>query len=108
MRAMKTVGLSILWLVVMVAMLACNSNSSQTTQAPPVSTAPSVEKTAADGAALLDTRCSACHSASKPKGARKTLEQWDQTVTRMVGKGAKLTEAEKKVLVDYLAATYKP
>jgi hypothetical protein len=35
-------------------------------------------------------------------------EQWEATVTRMVGKGAKLTIDEKKVRVDYLSKTYKP
>jgi len=29
-------------------------------------------------------------------------------VTRMIGNGAQLTEAEKTVLVDYLAKTYGP
>lgn len=61
-----------------------------------------------DGAALLEQRCSVCHPSSRPKSKLKTPEQWEATVTRMMGKGAKLTTDEKQVLVDYLSKTYKP
>lgn len=61
-----------------------------------------------DGSALLEKRCSVCHPADRPKAAKKTVEQWDVTVTRMIVKGAKLNADEKKVLVDYLGKTYKP
>jgi cytochrome c5 len=57
---------------------------------------------------LLEQRCSVCHPAARPMAARKTPEQWDATVTRMIGKGARLTDDEKKALVDYLSRTYKP
>jgi len=61
-----------------------------------------------DGATLLEQRCSVCHPSARPKSKQKTPEQWDATVTRMMGKGAKLTPEEKQVLVDYLSKTYKP
>jgi cytochrome c5 len=61
-----------------------------------------------DGATLLEQRCSVCHPSARPKSKQKTPEQWDATVTRMMGKGAQLTPEEKKVLVDYLSKTYKP
>ncbi len=60
------------------------------------------------GAELLEAKCSVCHSSDRPKGARKSAEQWESTVTRMMGKGAKLSAEEKKTLVAYLAKTYKP
>ena len=63
---------------------------------------------AANGSELLEKRCSVCHPSARPKGVKKTAEQWDTTVTRMMGKGAKLSHDEKKVLVDFLAKTYKP
>lgn len=96
------------WLVVIAALVPCNSGLSRSTQNPsPVAANP--EDTAAlNGATLLDTRCSICHSADKPRQAKKTHEQWEQTVTRMISHGARLTEAEKKVLLDYLAKTYGP
>jgi cytochrome c5 len=102
--------LIVIGLVVVILLAACGSSSSQPTQAPPASqpTAVMTAALALDGATLLETRCSICHSADRAKQARKTQEQWDQTVTRMIGKGAKLTEAEKAALVEYLAKTYGP
>lgn len=61
-----------------------------------------------DGAALLDQRCSVCHPSERPKSKKKTPEEWQATVTRMMGKGAQLTPEEKQVLVGYLSKTYKP
>jgi cytochrome c5 len=61
-----------------------------------------------DGTALLEARCSVCHPSARPKSKQKTAEQWEATVTRMMGKGAKLTEEEKQILVEYLSKTYKP
>ena len=60
------------------------------------------------GAALLEQRCSVCHPSARPKSKQKTPEQWEATVTRMMGKGAQLTTEEKKELIDYLSKTYKP
>ncbi|WP_020677900.1 hypothetical protein [Geopsychrobacter electrodiphilus] len=64
--------------------------------------------TSEDGASLLDSRCSVCHSADRAKEAKKTEAEWDATVSRMMSNGAQLTPAEKKTLVDYLSKTYKP
>lgn len=61
-----------------------------------------------NGATLLEQRCSVCHPSAIPKSKQKTPEQWDATVTRMMGHGAKLTPEEKQILVDYLSKTYKP
>ncbi len=70
----------------------------------PVTTFAADEK----GAALLEERCSVCHPSARPKSKQKTPEQWESTVKRMMGKGARLTEEEKDVLVEYLSKTYKP
>ena len=78
------------------------------------SSSPSAEPTQAsasvvlDGATLLQERCSVCHSADNARQAQKTADAWQTTVTRMISKGAKLTDDEKTVLVDYLAATFGP
>ena len=63
---------------------------------------------AIDAAKLLEERCSVCHATARPKAAKKSMADWDKTVARMIGKGAKLSEPEKKVLVEHLAKTYKP
>jgi cytochrome c5 len=75
----------------------------QPTTPPTVAAAP-----AGDGAALLSDRCTVCHNLDRVKSAKKTSEQWAQTVSRMVGKGAKVNADEQKALVAYLAKTYAP
>lgn len=64
------------------------------------------ETHALNGEDLMESRCAVCHGSDKVKQARKTHEQWEKTVNRMVSKGAKLNEAETKVLVDFLSETY--
>lgn len=61
-----------------------------------------------DGASLLEERCSVCHPSARPKSKQKTPEQWETTVNRMKGKGARLSEDEKAVLIKFLSDTYKP
>lgn len=63
---------------------------------------------ALDGAKLLEERCSVCHKSDRPKAAKKSMSDWDKTVSRMMGKGAKLSAVEKKALVEHLAKNYKP
>jgi len=73
-------------------------------------TAPSSDETAdpaaIDGAALLQDRCTSCHGLDRTTGEQKTQAEWNDTVTRMVDKGAKLNADEQTALVEYLAATY--
>jgi cytochrome c5 len=61
-----------------------------------------------DEVALLEERCSVCHKSERPKSAKKTRAEWEKTVTRMIGKGAKLSDEEKKALIEHLAKNYKP
>ena len=61
-----------------------------------------------DGAALLEQRCTACHGLDRVTSAQKTAQEWEQTVTRMVGKGANLNEDEQATLIAHLAETYGP
>lgn len=106
-RSSRILGILIVAsLLITAALAACGAGSAEPTQAP--STAPTVAAPAADGAALLDERCSACHSAGVPKQLKMSRSDWDKTVSSMVGRGAKLTDAEKAVLLDYLAQTYGP
>lgn len=69
---------------------------------------PAEEPPAIDGATLLEERCTQCHDLERTTQKRKTREEWEQTVVRMVNKGANLTEDEQKILIDYLAETYGP
>jgi hypothetical protein len=61
-----------------------------------------------DGANLLEERCSVCHPSSRPKSKQKTPEQWEATVNRMMSKGARLSDDEKPILINFLSDNYKP
>lgn len=60
------------------------------------------------GAMLLEERCAGCHTLDRVVQAQKSGEEWEQTVDRMIGRGASLNESERAVLIEYLAATYRP
>jgi hypothetical protein len=93
-----------LWVVVLVVVMAgvlaaCDGGRTETpspTQAP-----------AADGATLLRERCTVCHTLERVESAHKSAEEWEQTVSRMIGRGARLTAEEKTVLLEYLATHYR-
>jgi cytochrome c5 len=69
---------------------------------------PTARPPSGDGAALLEERCTICHGLDRTTSARKTGEQWEQTVARMIAKGAELNEDEQAILIAYLAETYGP
>jgi mono/diheme cytochrome c family protein len=73
-------------------------------------TAPPAEEPAGDlsGEELLEARCTQCHGLDPVEAASKTEAEWEDTVERMIGKGAELTDAEAQTLVQYLAETYGP
>jgi cytochrome c5 len=68
-----------------------------------------LEPTAApveEGWALLEERCTVCHTLDRVERSQKSREEWESTVARMVGRGAQLTDDERAVLIDYLTARY--
>jgi len=69
---------------------------------------PAEQPASTEGESLLQERCTACHDLNRVTGAPKTREKWEQTVTRMVGKGAQLNAGEQATLIEYLAETYGP
>ena len=115
MRTKIVLLISITLLILMGTILAaCSSNAKPTattpSNQPPAATtkAPTTAPTGGDGEKLLNERCTKCHSLDRVKTAQKTQDQWQQIVTRMVGKGANLSNDEQKTLVEYLAKTYGP
>ncbi|MDO9065655.1 MAG: hypothetical protein Q7U96_01040 [Chloroflexota bacterium] len=60
-----------------------------------------------DGLALMNERCTVCHDAAHIQAAKKSRAEWESTVATEKAKGAKLTDMETTLLVDFLAATYK-
>lgn len=61
---------------------------------------------ALDGQALVEERCSQCHNLQTVTSANKSRDAWQSTVERMIEKGARLNEAEKEAVIDYLAEAY--
>jgi hypothetical protein len=61
---------------------------------------------ALDALALIQDRCTVCHTLSRVEQASKSDEQWAATIERMIGKGAKLTAEEQLAVVEYLAKAY--
>ena len=55
---------------------------------------------------LAAEKCSACHSTDRicAKLGSRTAEVWQQTVARMQGNGAKITDAEVSDIAGFLAA----
>ena len=85
-------------LAVMILITACSSGSSSSTTAPSTTTQ--------DGGALLQERCTVCHTLSRVESKKLTSTEWETIVDKMIGKGAQLTPDEETLVVDYLAATY--
>lgn len=55
------------------------------------------------GQALVEARCTVCHSLDRVNDARLDRSGWDATVGRMIRNGAKITDQEKSAIVDYLS-----
>lgn len=60
-----------------------------------------------DGKALMEAKCSTCHSADRVKNENMTQSEWSNVVLRMVGHGLEVSDVEKEIIITYLADTYK-
>jgi hypothetical protein len=93
------------WFLALVAILFLLAGCSSSTKAP-ASTDVTSQPASLDGAALVQERCTACHSISRVESARQDAAGWKILVDSMVKRGAKLNADEQKAVIDYLAATY--
>ncbi len=55
------------------------------------------------GQALVETKCSTCHSIVQVNNAKYSREIWQTTVDRMVMAGLQISDDQKSQVVDYLA-----
>ncbi len=55
---------------------------------------------------LFETKCKLCHSLDRAKEAKKSLEEWGNTVTRMKSYAPVMTNEEAKLITDYLFHHY--
>jgi sulfite oxidase len=56
----------------------------------------------------VKTACLSCHGEDVIEQQRLTRAQWDGEINKMVGWGAKVPDAERSALLDYLAGRYGP
>lgn len=57
-------------------------------------------------AQLVDERCVGCHALTIVETSRKSPEEWEATVTRMVELGSKLNDQQAEAVIAYLGETY--
>jgi mono/diheme cytochrome c family protein len=55
------------------------------------------------GAELVKSKCTMCHTIDRVTQANKDRSSWDQTVARMRAKGAVMTDAEAAQIAEYLS-----
>jgi hypothetical protein len=56
---------------------------------------------------LVKNKCTLCHPIDRINQANHDLAGWNQTIARMRGKGAQITDAEAAQIAEYLANTGK-
>jgi cytochrome c5 len=110
----KLIGLTILIGIVLFLSAACRLvTGSVTTPSPApeitntLPAATQAQGTALDGKALLEERCSVCHSLGYIYNSRGTPQQWAAVVAAMKANGAMLNPQEEKILDDYLAKNFQ-
>lgn len=74
--------------------------------APPEVEESDVDPATLDGNALIDERCTVCHTRDRIDQQDKDEEGWTATVDRMIGYGADLDEAERQAVISYLVETH--
>lgn len=60
------------------------------------------------GKAITKRMCSTCHALTTVTKKRASQDQWGIIVDRMVGLGAKGTDEEVEIVIDYLTANFGP
>ena len=58
------------------------------------------------GKVLILRSCGACHPTDQISRQKKTETDWQSTVVRMAGRGAKVTTEETETIIKYLAANF--
>jgi competence protein ComEA len=58
------------------------------------------------GRDLVQTICSECHEPTKVIGQHKTKDEWQAKVTEMLQEDPDVTQQEREMIVNYLAANF--
>jgi cytochrome c5 len=65
-----------------------------------------VDPSTLDGNALVDERCTVCHTRERIDQQDKDEAGWTETVDRMISYGADLDSAEREAVIQYLVETH--
>lgn len=61
-----------------------------------------------DGSAVLEQRCSQCHTAQTLEQIKQPRDDWEKSLVKMETFGVHLDDAEKAGLLDFLAGDERP
>lgn len=96
-------------LIVAIGLMGCSAGTSSvqpTSSGASSADTPAASTGAIDGAALLQERCSVCHSVDQATAQTRDTAGWTTIVDTMIGKGANLSAEERDALISYLAEQY--
>jgi len=87
------------------AVVATRGLEAQTAPAtPPAAAIPA--QPAGPGLAIINAKCSACHTTATVFSQRRSPDDWAATVQLMVDRGADLSPDESSVVIGYLAQNF--
>lgn len=52
---------------------------------------------------VIEKRCYVCHNLDIVLKAKKSNDEWEKTIDRMIGYGARLNEEERDAIIKYLS-----
>lgn len=103
----------ILLTAIVLLLTACSPTATPTPPAAPeassaetTTTSLPAEADTLDGEALVQERCTECHSLTRVKNTGRTAEGWQAVVEEMIREGAVLNPDEKAAVLEYLIKTY--
>ena len=73
---------------------------------PPAAPTPSAQASPDEGRAVLQKVCGNCHALDRVTSSRRSRAQWEETTDKMVALGAKGTDEEFTLALNYLVSHY--
>lgn len=101
-RAADRVILAISAVVSTALLASCATGPTPESGSPPP--APAAQEPADAGAALVERRCTMCHTTERVYSKDYDAEQWDDTIERMKRNGLVISDEEKQQIIEYLVS----
>jgi len=93
--------IAFLLVALMVPIAGCDGSGPAVPTTPPASSGVGVIM---DGAGLVDTLCTKCHTRDRIDQADKDLAEWQTTISRMINQnGAQVTAEQQSAIAIYLS-----